>query len=144
MKLLYLLGWQPLTHVVLGVNRSVLFNSLWLHGLQPARLLCLWNSPGKNNGVGSHSLLQGIFLTQGLNPGLLHCSKFFTVWTIRGRPVSGRPMSNMQIPHGLEKWLWFGALLLEINFSNFLETDYFSAEQTMERLCQGTAFPEHA
>ena len=51
-------------------------------------------------------------------------------------------MSNMQIPHGLEKWL--GALLLKINFSKFLETDYFSAEQTMERLCQGIAFPEHA
>ena len=34
----------------------------------PARLLCLWNSPGKNTGVGSHSLLQGIFSTQGLNP----------------------------------------------------------------------------
>ena len=29
-----------------------------------------WNSPGKNIGVGCHSLLQGIFLTQGLNPGL--------------------------------------------------------------------------
>ena len=41
-----------------------------------AQLLCPWNSPGKNTGVGSHSLLQGIFLTQGLNPGLLcllHC-----------------------------------------------------------------------
>ena len=38
----------------------------------PARLLCLWNSPGKNTGVGSHSLLQGIFSTQGLNLGLLH------------------------------------------------------------------------
>ena len=32
-----------------------------------------WNSPGQNTGVGSRSLLQGIFLTQGLNPGLLHC-----------------------------------------------------------------------
>ena len=32
-----------------------------------------WDSPGKNTGVGSHSLLQGIFLTQGANPGLLHC-----------------------------------------------------------------------
>jgi len=32
----------------------------------------LWNSPGKNAGVGSHSLLQGIFPTQGLNQGLLH------------------------------------------------------------------------
>ena len=32
-----------------------------------------WNSPGKNTRVGSHSLLQGIFPTQGSNPGLLHC-----------------------------------------------------------------------
>ena len=39
----------------------------------PPRLLCPWNSPGKNAGVGCHSLLQGIFLTQGWNPGLLQC-----------------------------------------------------------------------
>ena len=32
-----------------------------------------WNSPGQNTGVGSRSLLQGIFPTQGWNPGLLHC-----------------------------------------------------------------------
>ena len=32
----------------------------------------LWDSPGKNTGVGCHFLLQGIFLTQGLNPCLLH------------------------------------------------------------------------
>ena len=42
------------------------------HGLQPATLLCPWNSLGKNTGVGSHSLLQGIFPTQVLNPGPLH------------------------------------------------------------------------
>ena len=40
-------------------------------GLQPARLLCLRNFPGKNTGMGCHALLQGIFLTQGLNPHLL-------------------------------------------------------------------------
>ena len=34
-----------------------------------------WNSPGKNTGVGCHSLLQAIFLTKGLNSGLLHCRK---------------------------------------------------------------------
>ena len=39
----------------------------------PARLLCPWDFPGKNNGVGSPSLLQGIFLTQESNPGLLNC-----------------------------------------------------------------------
>ena len=44
------------------------------HGLQLSRLLCPWNSPSKNTGVGCHSLLQRIFLTQGSNPGLLHYS----------------------------------------------------------------------
>ena len=34
---------------------------------------CPWDSPGKNNGVSCHSLLQGIFPTEGLNLGLLHC-----------------------------------------------------------------------
>ena len=48
-------------------------NSLWPHGLQPTRLLCPWNSPGKNTGVGSHPLLRGIFPTQGSKPGLPHC-----------------------------------------------------------------------
>ena len=42
-------------------------------GLQPASLLCPWDSPGKTTGVGSQSCIQGIFPTQGSNPGLLHC-----------------------------------------------------------------------
>ena len=45
--------------------------TLWLYGLKPNRLLCPWGSPGKNTGVGCRTLLQGIFLTQGLNPHLL-------------------------------------------------------------------------
>ena len=40
--------------------------------IQPARLLCPWDFPGKNAGVGCHFFLQGIFLTQGMNLGLLH------------------------------------------------------------------------
>ena len=63
---------HPYLHTVCE-NRSDLSDSSQHHGLQPARLLCPWNSPGKNTGVGSHSLLQGIFSTQGSNPGLLHC-----------------------------------------------------------------------
>ena len=35
------------------------------------------DSPGKNTGVGCHALLQGIFPTQGSNPGLLHCRRIF-------------------------------------------------------------------
>ena len=39
---------------------------------KPARLLCPWDSPGKNSGVACHALLWGNFPTQGWNPGLLH------------------------------------------------------------------------
>ena len=39
-------------------------------GLQPARLLCPWDSPGKSTGVGFQELLQGIFPTQRLNSDL--------------------------------------------------------------------------
>ena len=55
------------------VEVLVAFNSLQPHGLQPTRLLSLWNSLGRNTGVGSHSLIKGILLTQGSNLGLLHC-----------------------------------------------------------------------
>jgi len=41
--------------------------------LQPHGLYSPWNSPGQNTGMGSLSLLQEIFPTQGLNPGLQHC-----------------------------------------------------------------------
>ena len=41
--------------------------TLQSHGLLPARLLCPWNSPGKNTGVDRHALLQGIFPTQRSN-----------------------------------------------------------------------------
>ena len=50
---------------------SAMADSLRSHGLQPARLLCPWDSPGKNIGVGCHALLQGTFLTEGLNLCLL-------------------------------------------------------------------------
>ena len=49
-------------------------------------LLCPWNSPGKNTRADSHSLLQGIFLTQGSNThvlGLLHCRQImYWLWLI--------------------------------------------------------------
>ena len=57
------------------LSRSVESNSLPPHELYPTRLLCPWASPGKNTGGGCHAFLQGIFLTQGSNPGLLHCRR---------------------------------------------------------------------
>ena len=50
----------------------------------PARLFCPWNSPGKNTRVGSHSLFQGIFLTQWLNLGLLYCRQILYRLSHRG------------------------------------------------------------
>ena len=56
------------------------------HGMQPTRLLCPWNSPGKNTGVGFHSLLQGLSTTQGLNPGFLHFRQIFYCLSHQGSP----------------------------------------------------------
>ena len=51
-------------------------------------LYSLWNSPGQNTGVSSCSLLQEIFLTQGLNPGLLHCWWILYQLSHEGSPPS--------------------------------------------------------
>ena len=97
----------------------VVSDSLRPHGLQPTRLLCPWDSPGRNTGVSCHFLLQGIFPTQASNPGLLHwqagssslrhlgspclTSKAHAgIWGMAGAPSSssvitptlGRPTSN--------------------------------------------------
>ena len=51
------------------------------HRLKPARLLCPWDFPSKNMGVGCHFLLQEIFPTQGMNPSFLH-------WQANSLPLS--------------------------------------------------------
>ena len=61
-----------------SVSFLVMSDSFQPHG--PTRLLCPWGSPGKNTGVGCHFLFQGIFLTQGLNPGFLHCRRMLYLW----------------------------------------------------------------
>ena len=61
-------------------SHSVVSNSLQPHGLHSP-----WNSPDQNTGVGSLSLLQGIFPTQESNWGLLHCGQILyqLSWAIR-------------------------------------------------------------
>ena len=54
--------------------------------LEPHRLYSLWDSPGQNTGVGSLSLLQGNFPTQGSNPGLLHCRQILSQLSHKGSP----------------------------------------------------------
>ena len=59
-------------------------HSVMSDSLQPPGLYSPWNSPGQNTGVGSLSLLQGIFPTQGSNPVLPHCSRI--LYETQGKP----------------------------------------------------------
>ena len=63
-----------------------------LQPLGPVRLLCPRNYPGKNIGLDTHSLLQGIFPTQGLNLGLLHCRQFLYHLSHQGSPLKNENM----------------------------------------------------
>ena len=69
------------------------------HGLQSTRLLCPWDFPGKNTSVGCHLLLQGIFLTQGLNPGVLHCRRILYQLihqgSLKGAPQGTKILSTL-------------------------------------------------
>ena len=65
-------------------SHSVLSDSLWPHGLYSP-----WNSPGQNTGVGGLSLLQGIFPTQGSNPGLPHFRQILYQLNYKGSPKIG-------------------------------------------------------
>ena len=67
-------------------NCSVISNSLWPHGLQCVRLLCPWNSPGKNIGVGYPFPSPRIFPTHGSNPGILHCRQILYHLSCQGSP----------------------------------------------------------
>ena len=62
-------------------------------GLQSANLLCPWNFPGKNNGVGCYALLQEIFLTQGSNP----CFLCLLHWQASSLPLSHQGSSLLWI-----------------------------------------------
>ena len=62
---------------------SVVSDFLQLHELYSP-----WNSPGQNTRVGSLSLLQGIFPTQGSNPGLLHCRQILYQLSHEGSPIN--------------------------------------------------------
>ena len=62
-------------------SRSVVSSSLRPHGPYSP-----WNSPGQDTGVGSHSLLQGIFPTQGSTRSLLHCRQILHQLSYQGSP----------------------------------------------------------
>ena len=95
-----------------SVSHSVVAYSLRPTGVQPTRLLCPWNSPGKNTGVGCHSLLQGTLPNPGIKPMSLMspglAGRFFitsAAWEVHVTNVcvSPFPLHSLEITF-LEGW----------------------------------------
>ena len=85
---------------------SVVSDFLLPHGLQPTRLLCPWDSPGQNTGMGCHFLLQGIFPTQGLNPDLLHCKQILYCLSHWGSSLYVESKTKIRISQTQGVHLW--------------------------------------
>ena len=89
------------------LSLSAVFDSLRPGGLQPARLLYPWDSPGKNTGVGCHALLQGISPTQGSNPGLLHWQVGSLLLVPPVKPIKVTEMDKTENRKKKTEGLWF-------------------------------------
>ena len=78
----------PLEFLIIFLKLSVIYLIFLSHSVMSDSLRphSPWNSPGQNTGVGSLSLLQGIFPTQGSNPALLHCRWILYQLSHMGRP----------------------------------------------------------
>ena len=83
----------------------LLFSLLQRHELY--RVLCPWDSPGKNTGVGCHALLQGIFPTQGSNLGLLHCRQILYHLSYREDLLD-------TIRHNSKHWIYWASIRCKI------------------------------
>ena len=90
-QILYQLSYQgsPSYYISESESRSVVSDSL-----RPHRLHSPWNSPGQNTGVGSLSLLQRIFPTQGWNPDLSHCRRILYQLSHKGSPIKSSTNKN--------------------------------------------------
>ena len=97
---------------------SVVSHSVRPYGLQPARLLCPWDSPGKNTEVGCCALFPGILLTQGSNPADVSC--IYLHWQVGSLPLV--PPGKSYFIHTRATILFFNILFpaLPLSFSILL------------------------
>ena len=94
-------------------------------GLQPASLLCPWDFPGKNTGVGCHFLFQGIFPTQGLNmPSPELIGGFFTNGS-PGKPYTDITHPKMNVACCLLPTFAYKAILPYLVYSHHLWVKWF-------------------
>ena len=114
---------EPAAQLVLSLPeyrnlKSSSLSRVWVfvsHGLQPARLLCPWNPPGKDIGMGCHFLLQGNLPDPGIEPGVSYIAgRFFTFWTAR----------DLGLKLHYYCYLW-RALFIHINLINSILISWF-------------------
>ena len=102
--------WSPLCCAVLGTSVESNFVIPWTVACQAPLSM---DSPGKNTRVGCHALLQGIFSTQGSNPGLPHCRWILYQLSNEGNPRTlewvAYPFSRGRI--AACKKFWMSALM---------------------------------
>ena len=96
-------------------SHSVMSNSLWPH-----RSYSPWNSPGQNTGVGSHSLLQRIFPTQGSNPILPHYRWILYQLSHQGSPKLFKIMAKYSVSTYLCYVGWKALQITTLSFTSFL------------------------
>ena len=109
--LLCLLHWQAgsLSLACMDTKSLQSRQTLQPYGLQSTRLLCPWDSPGKNTGVGCHALLQVILPTQGLNP----CLTSNLHWQVGSLPLAP-PRKNKEILSSFNRKTRISFNILEI------------------------------
>ena len=118
--------------VLLLVVVQSLVQLLQPHGLQPASLLCPWDSSGKNIGVGCHSVFQGISLTQGLNPGLPHCRQILYHLNHQESPI--KPWDSPGKNTGIESHFLVSGIFLPSDriLVSYIASRFFTTVQPRE------------
>ena len=115
------------------------------------QLLCPWGSPAKNTGMGCHFLLQGVFLTQKLNPGLLHCRRILYRLSHQGSPTwfQATPWTSPAPPNNLCLHVGTPLRFNEIKYpgqskhSNNIEYIYHEPKKGGGLMCRGKLSSTH-
>ena len=107
------LSFSYLCSCAMSLSHVWLFGTLWT--VDP-RLLCPRNFSGKNIGVGCHFLLQGICLSQGSNPRLLHLLQW---------QADSLPLSHLGSPHFLVCWMCFSSVWFNFAHDAFRHTHVY-------------------
>ena len=131
-----------------GVSCSVISDSLWPHGLHSPR-----NSLGQNTRIGSCFLPQGIFPTQGLNPGLLHCRQILYQLSHKGNPrilewVAYPFSRGSSQPKNQTRVSWGDSLPTELSGKSYMEHQFSSVARSCPTLynpmeCSTPGLPVH-